>query len=162
GRPYFDSGNPALGDHSRDQVRAEQLREEILEKLAWINGVQVWVDLIERRDLSSAAVSLPEPSHEDASPAVGVHQPPGLQDVGPAARPVIPPGAGSIERGRVLVNVPRSFYLRAILPGTDHREPTRDELHEMASRTREQILRAVNLVVPDSWTVDVDTIPDDL
>ena len=43
GTRYFDSGNPAIGDASRDRAREEDLVKEILDKLDWVKGVRVQV-----------------------------------------------------------------------------------------------------------------------
>ncbi len=40
---YFDSGNLAIGDASRDRAREEDLVKEILDKLDWVKGVRVQV-----------------------------------------------------------------------------------------------------------------------
>ena len=67
------------------------------------------------------------------------------------------------EPGRVLVLVPRSFYLNAdIRP--DNREPTLDEFRSMKDRTENQIRTAIGLVTPSSelWKVDIFTIPDEV
>ena len=42
---YVDPGNPALGDHSRNRAREEEITEQILEKLDWIKGVRVQVQV---------------------------------------------------------------------------------------------------------------------
>jgi hypothetical protein len=173
GRQYLDPRNPALVDHSLERVREEEHQQEILEKLTWIPGVQVWVELIERRETAAAAVPVaaapPEPLRADRPPALAVNQPMELKEPGPPAPPpaaaVHPPAPDRLDRfehGRVLIYVPRSFYYTRILPRADHHEPSLDELHVMAARTKVQILKAVSLVVPASWAVDVDTIPDDV
>ena len=68
------------------------------------------------------------------------------------------------EPGRVLIYVPRSFYLNAdIRP--DNREPTRDELRSMAERTENQIRKVVGVATTrssESWEVDIFTIPDEV
>ena len=40
---YFDSGNLAIGDASRDRAREEDLVKEILDNLDWVKGVRVQV-----------------------------------------------------------------------------------------------------------------------
>jgi hypothetical protein len=174
GHRYLDPRNPALGELSRDRAQEEDIREKILEKLGWIKGVQVWVGLIDRPDAApagaAAAAAQPEPSRSDPPPTVGVNRPLVLEEPGPRSPPQAASAAQSprparedrSDRGRVLVNVPRSFYFNAILTGADHREPTVEELKGMAAQTKEKILKRVSLVVPDSWTVDVDMIPDDI
>jgi flagellar M-ring protein FliF len=49
GNRYLDSGNPAIGDASRDRAREEDLVKEILDKLYWIKGVRVQVKVNSRR-----------------------------------------------------------------------------------------------------------------
>jgi flagellar M-ring protein FliF len=164
---YLDPSNPALGDSSRDQAREEDLRKEILEKLTWIKGVEAWVELSGVREEAAArgpfAAVGPEPSHADAAPVIGVNQPIELDGPAPTTVVAAPAGrAGPAEHGRVLINVPRSFYYNHMLPGADERQPTREELFGMAARTKEQIEKLVKIVVPESWTVDVFTIPDDV
>jgi flagellar M-ring protein FliF len=50
GKKYLEPGNPALGDHSRNRVREEEISEEILEKLDWIKGVRVAVQVVTPRE----------------------------------------------------------------------------------------------------------------
>ena len=57
GTRYLDPGNPALGDHSRTRAREEELTEEILDKLDWIKGVRVQVQLLSPRAGESAAMA---------------------------------------------------------------------------------------------------------
>jgi hypothetical protein len=46
---------------------------------------------------------------------------------------------------------------------TDHRDPTFEELQQVAAKTRERVERMLKPpVIPESWTVEVDTMPDDL
>ncbi len=45
GHRYLDPSNPSLGDISRNRARAEELSEKILEKLDWIKGVRVLVQV---------------------------------------------------------------------------------------------------------------------
>ncbi len=61
GNRYFDSGNPALGDSSRHRAREEEMTHEILEKLDWIKGVRVQVQVVferpEERPIAAAGGS---------------------------------------------------------------------------------------------------------
>jgi flagellar M-ring protein FliF len=66
GARYYDTGNPGIGDKSRNEAREQELSEEILEKLDWIKGVRVQVKLYAPRTpepalpmASSAKVSRP-------------------------------------------------------------------------------------------------------
>jgi hypothetical protein len=49
GHRYFDAGDPALGASARNRAREEELNEEIAEKLDWINGVRVHVQVTSGR-----------------------------------------------------------------------------------------------------------------
>jgi flagellar M-ring protein FliF len=162
---YLDPSNPALADSSRDQAREEDLRKEILKKLNWIRDVKV--ELIGGREEPASraptAASAPGPSPADAAPVLRVNQPIEDDESAPTTVVAASPGrADRAERGRVLINVPRSYYYNHVLPRADEREPTREELQAMAARTKEQIEKFVKLVVPESWIVDVFTIPDDV
>ncbi len=55
GARYLDSGNPAIGDASRDRAREEDLVKEILDKLDWIKGVRVQVKVNSPRMAEPAA-----------------------------------------------------------------------------------------------------------
>jgi hypothetical protein len=175
---YYDPRNPAARDRSRKGAREEEIRAAILSKIAWIRGVQVWVDLLDPPgvDLEPAAAHGPPPGppqHPEAlaperARAIAVNQPLVLEDSGPPlpsptpAPPVAPVRSEPPERGRILVNVPRSSYFHMVWTGSNPREPSVEELHAAAVRTREQIAKAVSLVVPDSWKLEIDTISDDL
>ena len=59
---YFDSGNLAIGDASRDKAREEDLVKEILDRLDWIKGVRVQVKVSSPAGPAAAladAVNLP-------------------------------------------------------------------------------------------------------
>src|SRR5262245_45971093 len=96
GYRYLDPHNPALGDLSRSRAREEEVREEILERLAWIKGVKVSVDLIDRRDAEPVAApavgapSKPSSSHAIPAPTIVVNQP---AELNPEPQPAAPPPA---------------------------------------------------------------------
>ena len=105
GTKYFDAGNLAVGDNSRDRAREDELAEEILEKLDWIKGVRVQVRLLASRTGAAAALPakandvgaaklLTEPLHESAQsratrkePAIGINHPLTLDPDPPVALP---------------------------------------------------------------------------
>ena len=112
-------------------------------------------------------------------PAIGVNQPLGSLEPHPTRQ--IASGTGTNagdadadhgsrdqrptrELGRILIHVPRSFYLNAANIKTDNREPSREELRIMEERTESQIRAAVSLVTSESelWKLHVFTIPDEL
>jgi len=209
GKRYLEPGNPALGDNSRNRVREEEIAEEILEKLDWIKGVRVAVQVVTPQggttalEPAAAAGVIPQrPAvadqippgggghgavsgrSEKSSPTIKVNEPLGPlepeRELIPQARLAVlaAPGSQAIvastprtgrageiphERGRVLINLPRSFYY-GVDHKTDEREPSRDDLRLMAERTDKQIRTAVALVIPDAelWKVDVDMIWDEV
>jgi flagellar M-ring protein FliF len=207
---YYDSGNLAIGDASRNRAREEDLVKEIEDKLDWIKGVrvQVKVNTTIMAEPSAGPANnssvLRQPVTADhtgvtatgggtrkldpggSMPAMNVNQVVTL-DPEPAPLPKLPAGPTSVaadgagksssgagnsgerelnrkhEPGRVLIYVPRSFYLNAdIRP--DNREPTQSELRLMAERTENQIRTAVGLATPsfEAWKVDIFTIPDEV
>jgi flagellar biosynthesis/type III secretory pathway M-ring protein FliF/YscJ len=211
GHTYLYAGNPALGHISSYRVQEEELTEKILERLNWIKGVRVLVQVsihkisetTQTRIGASAAYN--RMNHEARQPSnttsarvpsirfgfpnvpVRVNQPldlegetnsphgklRGASDVSDTAghlsgdgledEEVRQPGLSS-DGGRILVNVPRSFYYNALINKVDHRGPSADDLRIIAARTEEQIKRTVNVLVtrPAMWDVHVDTIPDDV
>ena len=227
GMRYLDPGNPALRDHSRNRAREEEITEEILDKLDWIKGVRVQVQVISPHagDLATTipggagnfasargggageAHHEPGPSHaggidersSGSHSSIAVNRPLSLESeilAGPVAAPrgagaraapgktvvarprvvgdrgtlaePVPTTRGgdsstSKERGRVVVNVPRSFYLNMEIRG-DQGKPSLEELRAMADRTEKSILTTISLLLPDSdsWKVEVGTFADEV
>jgi flagellar M-ring protein FliF len=169
GRSYLDPHNPAAGR----QTREEELRQKIVERLPWLKGVLVWVELTDRRDGGAGAAgraSTPAADHGEpprggpapaSTPAIVVNRP--AEAGGESAPPVDPGGstAEKVEGGRVFVYVPRSYYFTRTFPGPEHREPTVEELRGADARTRDQIEKQVHRVVPESWAVLIDTFADE-
>jgi hypothetical protein len=201
GHGYLDPNNPSLGDISRNRAREEELSEKILEKLDWIKGVRVLVQVASPPQAASGnadagagpasaavtphrAARAAEPNGKNApstSPAIGsraseifVNQPAGLDSEPTPAKPsavasssnepAAAAGEPRCESGRVLVNVPRSFYYNALVNKADHLEPSPEEFQLMAVRTELSVKMVVGVVLSQqgSWKVDVDTIPDEL
>jgi hypothetical protein len=159
GRPYLDPSNPRLGEETRDRVRKQELQDEVADRLNWIKGVRIFVDLGDWGETMQgqlAAAGRGAESRGERSPSIAVNQPADLGEPTPDPAPV--PKA---ERGQILVYVPRSYYFTSMLPRPD-REPSVEELHEVAMRTRERVERMVKPIIPASWTVDVDTWADEL
>ena len=126
---YFDSGNLAVGDNSRNRAREEELGDEILEKLDWIKGVRVQVKVISPRTdepvgplLSSATRESGAPEHAAANPSSGsthesypggkvpemslnhpLEQEPETQSV---AKPMPPPAAAALGANATAPNPP--------------------------------------------------------
>jgi flagellar biosynthesis/type III secretory pathway M-ring protein FliF/YscJ len=172
GHRYLDPGNPSLGDISRKRAREEELSEQILEQLKYIKGVRVEVRVITPPGSEPAATrpaDKPARSQvESFKPAIGLNR---VLDLEPEPPPsvavpvaVASPAAAKREKGKVLINVPRSYYFNAVIDKNDRREPSVEELHKLAERTEKQIKTRVDLVVSESgsWEVAIDTIPDDV
>jgi flagellar M-ring protein FliF len=166
GHRYLDPGNPSLGDISRKRAREEELSEQILEQLDYIKGVRVEVRVITPAAAERAADRPPRSQVDGFKPAIGLNHALELEPEPPPSVPVAGTGPAAVkrEKGKVLINVPRSFYFNAVIAKNDHREPSVEELHQMAERTEKQIKTRVDLVVsdPGSWEVAIDTIPDDV
>ncbi len=209
GDRYLDSGNPAIGDASRDRAREEDLVKEILDKLDWIKGVRVQVKVNSPR-MAEPAAAMAGAGNGPRQPAVADHtsaaktgaemlksEPGGVTPamsvnqvvtLDPEPLPKLPAGAVSVvanetgvnstagghagereqprkhEPGRVLIYVPRSFYINAADIRPDNREPTLGELRLMAERTENQIRTTIGHAIPssESWKVDIFTIPDEV
>ena len=163
GRPYLDPSNPRLGRQTRDRLREQELRDKVADRLNWIKGVRIWVELGDRaetapesltRDQTATAEGVAEARGEHSSSTI-VNRPADLGEPEPAH-------VEKPERGRILVYVPRSYYYNRMLPHPDHREPTVEELREVAARIKDQVEGMVRPLIPVSWTLDVGTIPDDV
>ncbi len=189
GHNYLDAGNPALSALSHNRAREEELSEEILEKLDWIEGVRVSVQLpgtaasnpgtaasnpgtksvSQARD--QAAVG-PEIEPQTASSEVRINRPMTLEQeptaralASPASSPsgsARQPAAGvPVELGRVWVKIPRSYFLRVSQrPG--RKEPPYDELQKLIALTEEQIKTGIAHVLsgPTVWETKIDVIRD--
>jgi hypothetical protein len=206
GHKYLDPSDPTLGDISRNRAHEEELSEKILEKLDWIKGVRVLVQVTtphhdastvsgagntntstgaplthaaDQRpsNVKNAAPAPPAPGSAATAVEIFVNRPARPEpDSAPAlaqspTRPATasPPASDSAaeparESGRVLVNVPRSYYYNALVNKANHVDPSPEELQVMAARTELTVRNTLRVVLPEqgSWKVDVDTIPDEL
>ncbi len=125
------------------------------------------MDLNDRRDGVAAPVTASEPDaaghraaeRTAAAPSIAVNQPADIGDPAPLSQ-TDPAAVEKAERGRVRIYVPWSFYFSGMFPKPDHREPTVEELHDIAARTKEQVEKMVKPIIPESWTLDVGTLPD--
>jgi flagellar M-ring protein FliF len=114
GNRYLDSGNPAIGDASRDRAREEDLVKEILDKLDWIKGVRVQVKVSSPRTAEPAAAAANHTNatktgaatvkveHGGSVPAMSVNQGVALD---PEPLPKLPPAASVVSNGAV-TNLP--------------------------------------------------------
>jgi flagellar M-ring protein FliF len=172
GHRYLDPANPSLGDISRKRAREEELSEQILARLYYIKGVRVEVRVTSppasEPSATRAADKPPRSQTEDFKPEIGLNRSLELEPEPPPsvaiAVAVASPAAGKHERGRVLINVPRSFYFNAMIGKNENREPSEEELHKLALRTEKLIKTSVDMVVSDSgsWEVAIERIPDDV
>jgi flagellar M-ring protein FliF len=173
GRHYLIAGNSTLGKMTKDRAREAEFTEKILEKLDWVKGVRVTVQMVPAPasppppPSSSTPTSVAEATVSPES-SVGVNKPLELDpSPGPGPGPALdvatsPPPAKPAEDhspARVLVYVPRSFYLKAM----PNRGPSQGDLQLARSSTETRIRTAVNFVVPPGalHEVMIDTIPDD-
>ena len=168
GHIYLDPTNPKVGDYSRNRAREDEVRQDILEKLEHIKGVQVWVQLSDRPDEPAGATHhVTDPPHNNTGSAMRVNEPIDLEDnarpteVAASINAAPAPRIEQTEQGRVLITVPRSFYYNHMVPKPEEREPSPDELRGMAARTRDQVMKLVNMSVPATWKVEVETLIDD-
>ena len=159
---YFDSGNLAIGDASRDRAREEDLVKEILDKLDWVKGVRVQVKV---SSPAEPAVSLvrcrqrcapagrapsrsvaPRPSAERSSsnritrsPSMRVNQAPTRR----ARAGPLPASPASVAGERSEHETQRG----AAIPGTQNGNGTREPGH-------------VLIYVPRSFYLNADIRPD--
>jgi type III secretory pathway lipoprotein EscJ len=205
GHPYLEAGKPGQGNLSRTKAREESLKEDILEKLHWVSGVEVWVSLSpaapsvsvsEKKAMVDAsagandkAVSIitdTDPKSPAFVPIFRINQPLSLPSDADAKvvatdpktkpspdsparvediqqRPDSAPAEHVKESGRVVVRVPRSFILNAMIR-PDDREPTKEELAAAEANVAKQIKSLIELVIPDlaSWKVDIHRNPDEI
>ena len=123
GKKYLEPGNPTLGDSSRNRAREEEISEEILEKLDWIKGVRVAVQVVPQGTADSASEPAQRPGRLEAvghgrSDPAGRHWPwtscnpiadafaddpsqPAAGPIGARARGSPPPAAGCTACYRV-------------------------------------------------------------
>jgi flagellar M-ring protein FliF len=167
GHHYLIAGNSTLDKMTTDRAREAEYTEKILEKLNWVRGARVSVQLVPAppAPAPSPEPATPEPA-EPPEPAVGVNKPleldpPAVPSPSPAVATASPTTRPAEDRrmARILVDVPRSFYLKA----SPIREPSQDALQLIVLRTEERIKTAVGFVIPPSepHEVIVETIPDD-
>ncbi len=211
GRHYLDATNGSIGAETRLRQRRDQLRQEILDRLEWLKGATVSVQLLAPNPPVVAALAqpvlpppaatvppstptLPPPAPVDLAPtppplpalpplsmrvnepldlALENSEPPPASALAPAPAPTPPPvpatiAASSVEpvapslppKARVLVMVPRSFYLRAV----SGRERTLDDLQPFVERTKGLIETTIRHVVPPGQLEEpivISTIPDE-
>lgn len=190
GRKYLDAGNPALSALSTNRAREEDIGRRILERLDWIGGVRVSVQLITPAPSPAPAPraepeTAPAPTTPAPPPApglvVGVNRAMSLEP-DPADEPLEPAPEATDDRsaepgnepapapprptGRVWVSIPRSHYYKASFqPGRD--EPSRDDLRNLVERTETRVRNVVRLVCSETESIDwepsiIDGIDDEL
>lgn len=175
---YLVAGNPALSAFSHSRAREEEWSELILEKLDWIKGVRVSVQI---PDAANSAAGRDEPSRSSPPPpsgarpstppstipAVAINRPLSLEPepaAGPgspgatpslasdtAESPATSPSQGVSESTAVRGRVwvrVPRSYYYNVSILPSHKEPTVEELQKLVVRTEEQIKTGIGHVVP--------------
>ncbi len=141
GNRYLDPNKPSLDQISRIQAREEDLKQEILQQLDWINDVRVSVQMVAppSPNPQPAPPTVPESPVAASEPSVGVNQPLDTETVaaprrttGPSRRVEAPVEA---TFARILVRVPRSFYYHRAVPS---RNLSQEELRDDPGADRSQ------------------------
>jgi hypothetical protein len=169
GRHYLVAGDPKYSTISHTRAREEDLDQRILEQIDFVKGVRVTVQLVPAPTAIRAPSPAPEPVPPPAPPAkapespgasVGVNTPLELEPDAPpdpvlAPTPVVAasslpePSGSKAEVARVLVRVPRNYYLSKAALG---RDPSPDRLQPFVEQTESLIREAVAHVVPPELT----------
>ncbi|AGA31458.1 flagellar biosynthesis/type III secretory pathway lipoprotein [Singulisphaera acidiphila] len=161
GNRYLDPSKPSLDVISRAQAREEEIKQEILGQLDWINDARVTVQMV--APPAPEPVAVVEPPTPVAEPSIGVNQPLDTE-VASAPPAVAAPSVGSkapIETNfaKIWVKIPRSFYYRKALP---HRNLSQEDFQAIQARTETFIKKAAGYVIPSgAFEISIDTIPDD-
>ena len=176
GRHYSDALDPALGAETRTRHRRDALRQEILDKLDWLNGADVSVQFVPSAaipppnpilpPLPSSATPKAEPpaaplSHdiEPAPPSMIANQPLDLptESDEPARNlvppPVLSPAPAPVAAQPAVFPPPRAKVWVKVprsyyLKAVRNREPSLDDLQPFVDRTKGLIETAVRHVVP--------------
>ena len=149
GRLFQAAGKPDVEAEVMARARSEDLEIRIKQRLAWIEGVQVFATL---EAPPTEAIDEPSPSEAESAPSVVMNAP--AEIVEPtAAPPSMPPP----PRVKVLVQVPIRHYLRAF--ERTHRRPAAlDELKPYASKVEETIRATIADLAPTGALARVDVV----
>lgn len=135
GHALLIGGNAEAGVQSQAHARADELRDAILERLRWIEGVSVFVTL----DPDPPAT--PEPAATELKANSPIDDTPQLVPL---------PGPRPLGKADVMVQVPRRYYLNVFRSLNADREPSREDLAEVERKTDAAIrAAAVNVVTAD-------------
>ena len=179
GKFYLEAGNPIGGLISHTLARADELRESIVERLSYIKGLDVLVQMEPAAPEPTPVVQAPVPAKpiirqipaaetlanhpielgpDPTSSAFSQANPATVSTV--AALPKIPEPA--MPKAKVWVRVPRSYYIDAFLENNPNKQPTPEELTPYVVRTEGQIRDTVTALVParELDIVKIATIPD--
>ncbi len=165
GTAYLHSGNPAVGAVSRTRAHEEELSQAILEKLDWIKGIRVTVQLVPGpppAPIATPVAVIEEPPAVEST--IGVNQGMDLgtelKPASPAPQPPPSPSKPVVEtlQAHVWVRVPISYYYKV----SPSRNPSADDFQPLVLKTEHLIKTAVKHVVPpdESGEIVIDTIPD--
>jgi type III secretory pathway lipoprotein EscJ len=202
-RMYLDAENVGLQASSRDRAREEQLRQEILERLDWIDRVRVSVHVQSapaKPVNHSEAVDAGKPTmvspagqgwkrkgeggsahHRDGSKpriVVAPNRPldpdtlalDPIDSPTPAGEPELPEtpivSGPPTPLGRIVVEVPRSFYYRNFMNASQgEKQPSPEAIQPSKRQIESKVLETVRMTIPgpgDSWDVRVEMFPDDI
>ena len=170
GKFYLEAGNPVGGVLSRTLARADELRETILERLNYIKGVDVLVQMeavAPEPPPHPAPTVAPSAAKDSSAAEILPNQP---IELGPEPAPTPAPAAAprpalpAVPRAKVWVQVPRSYYYNAFADNVPGKQPSPEDLTPYISRTSELIRNAVSVIVPshELGDVKIDTIPDSI
>ena len=130
GHKYLDAGNPALSAQSHNRAREEELSQDILEKLNWISGVRVSVQLTES---GSPGLDPVTPGHSQRRAMVDPESPRSAQDskhADPPTRPEAPPANSAEPR----VSIPAGAMNRPVALEPELPSPPRAATGEPAPK----------------------------
>ncbi|WP_337173107.1 hypothetical protein [Paludisphaera sp.] len=169
GRIYRDPAQPDLAAQSSNRAREEELTRRIMDKLSWIKGVLVLVQL---EDAPSEAEPLPPPApRREPGVSVGLNRAmevdadepaPRIDDLVPA---LVATSEPTRKRGGAWVFVPRSHYYDVSRhPGGG--QPSHEDYIANKNKTEQVIQTTVRLASTEGdvdWAPTiVDVLPDEM
>jgi flagellar biosynthesis/type III secretory pathway M-ring protein FliF/YscJ len=185
GRQYLDAHNPSLGAEAKNRRRRDELRQEILDKLDWLKGAQVSVQLVAAAVAPTPAPSpapgaepSPSPTPTSSPPSEEVSLPALSMGVNRPLEPIDDPAPPTAAPAPVAAPPPTPAPAPAAAPGAEpsaptrvrvwvkvprsfylrampNREPSLDDLQPLVERTKGLITTAVEHVVPPGQLDDL-------
>ncbi len=165
GREYLSSKNPTAEVMSLTKAREEKLSDGIAEKLDFIPGVKVTVRIdpppAPIPTVAIKSVLPPEPFVRPNHP-IEITPPGAADSVGSMPPQLVEMTAMPQGKARVLVQVPRSFYLREFR-AANRRDPSPEDLGPYINKIRLLVDSAVSMMfAPKEGDVHIDMIPDEI